>query len=80
MIKVNIDKAKDIAHDKRRAARSAEFAPHDEIIAKRIPGTAESVAEAARASIREKYAVIQDQIDSAEDVDTLKAIVTSLSP
>lgn len=80
MIKVNIDKAKTIAHDKRRAARSSEFAPHDEIIAKRIPGTAEAVAEAARAAIREKYAVIQDEIDSAEDVDTLKAIVSSLSP
>lgn len=80
MIKVNIDKAKDIAHDKRRTARAAEFAPHDDIIAKRIPGTTEAVAEAARQSIREKYAVIQDEIDSSTDVDTLKSIVTSLSP
>jgi len=79
MIKVNINKAKDIAHDKRRAARAAEFAPHDEIISKRIPGTAEATAEAARAAIREKYATIQDEIDAAEDVDTLKSIVTSLS-
>jgi hypothetical protein len=29
MIVVNIDKAKAIAHDKRRAARSAEFEPLD---------------------------------------------------
>jgi len=29
MITVNIDKAKAIAHDKRRAARAAEFAPLD---------------------------------------------------
>jgi Fe-S cluster assembly ATPase SufC len=78
MIKINIDKAKTIAHDKRRTARSAEFAPHDEIIAKRIPGTAEAQAEAARQAIREKYAVIQDEIDSASDVDSLMEIVSSL--
>ncbi len=29
MITINIDKAKAIAHDKRRQARSAEFAPLD---------------------------------------------------
>lgn len=80
MIKINIDKAKVIAHDKRREARAAEFAPLDDIISKRIPGTAEAVAEASRAAIREKYAVIQDEIDAASDVDTLKTIVTSLSP
>lgn len=58
MIKINIDKAKAIAHEKRREARAAEFAPHDEVIAKRIPGVAEADAEAARQAIREKYAVI----------------------
>lgn len=78
MIKVNIDKAKDIAHDKRRAARAAEFAPYDDIIAKRIPGTAEAEAEAARVAIREKYATIQTQIDASTDVETLVSIVNSL--
>lgn len=78
MIKVNIDKAKDIAHDKRRAARSAEFAPHDEVISKRIPGTAEADAEAARVAIRAKYATIQTQIDASTDVETLVSIVNSL--
>jgi len=29
MITINMTKAKEIAHDKRRAARSAEFAPLD---------------------------------------------------
>ncbi len=29
MITINLDKAKTIAHEKRRAARSAEFAPLD---------------------------------------------------
>jgi hypothetical protein len=31
MITINIDKAKTIAHDKRREARAEEFKPHDEI-------------------------------------------------
>lgn len=79
MIKINIDKAKTIAHDKRRAARSVEFAPHDEVISKQIPGTAASQAEAARQAIREKYAVVQDQIDASNDVPTLSQIVNSLS-
>lgn len=79
MIKINIDKAKAIAHEKRREARAAEFAPHDEVIAKRIPGVAEADAEAARQAIREKYAVIQGQIDSTVSVEGLSKIVNSLS-
>lgn len=78
MIKVNIDKAKDIAHDKRRTARAAEFAPLDDIIAKRIPGTTEAAAESARLAIREKYATIQTEINSSTDVETLTSIVNSL--
>ena len=70
MITINMTKAKDIAHDKRRAARAAEFAPLD--IKATIPSEAQE-AEAARALIREKYALIQDEIDAATDVDTLKS-------
>ena len=72
MISINITKAKAIAHDMRRAARAEEFAPHDEVIAKRIPGVAEAEAEAARAAIRVKYAVIQDQIEAAATPDEIK--------
>ena len=54
MIIVNIDKAKAIGHDMRRAARAEEFKPFDEAIAKQIPGQAES-AEAQRQIIRDKY-------------------------
>ena len=75
MIVINIDKAKAIGHDIRRALRSQEFAPHDEIIAKRIPGTAEQEAETARQTIREKYAVMQIQIDAATTVDEIKAVI-----
>ena len=70
MITINIDKAKSIAHDKRREARSAEFAPLD--IKATIPSEA-TAAEAARATIRAKYATMQTAIDSAATVDEIKA-------
>ena len=71
MIVINIDKAKAVAHDMRRAARAEEFKPYDDAIAKQIPGQAES-AEAARQAIREKYAAMQTAIDAAQDVDGIK--------
>jgi hypothetical protein len=73
MIRINVDKAKQIAHDMRRQARAAEFAPHDEAIAKRIPGTVEADAEAARVAIRAKYADMQTAIDAAATPDEIKA-------
>lgn len=73
MIRINIDKAKAVAHDMRRAKRAEEFAPHDEVIAKRIPGTVEAEAEAARQAIREKYAAMQTEIDAATTPDEIKA-------
>jgi hypothetical protein len=72
MITVNIEKSKAIAHDKRREARSEEFKPYDEAIAKQIPGQMEG-AEAARAAIRTKYADMQTAIDAASTVDEIKA-------
>ena len=71
MITINIDKAKAVAHDMRRAARAEEFKPYDEAIAKQIPGQAEA-AEAARQVIRQKYAVMQTAIDAATTTDELK--------
>ena len=70
MITININKAKTIAHDKRREARSAEFAPLD--IKATIPSEA-TAAEAARQAVREKYAAMQTAIDSASTVDEIKA-------
>lgn len=75
MITINIDKAKAIAHDMRRAARTAEFAPLDEVIAKKIPGTDEQAIEVQRQNVREKYAVMQTQIDNADNVDAIKAVL-----
>lgn len=75
MIVINLDKAKGIAHDIRRQKRSEEFAPLD--IKATIPSEAVE-AEAARQAIREKYTAIQNQIDSVNAVDELKAIVEAL--
>lgn len=76
MIAINIDKAKAIVHDKRRAARSAEFAPLD--IKATIPSEA-AAAEAARQAVREKYAALQQDIDAAAGVAELKTIVEQLA-
>lgn len=73
MITINLDKAKSIAHDKRRAARAEEFRPHDEVIMKQIPGADAQAAEAARQQIRDKYADMQVAIDGAASADELKA-------
>jgi hypothetical protein len=75
MIKINIDKAKAIAHDARRAARTKEFEPHDAIIMKQIPGVDAAAAEAARQAIRDKYAALQAQMDAAQTPEQLKALM-----
>jgi len=75
MITVNIPKAKAIAHDMRRVARSQEFAPLD--IKATIPSEA-AAAEAARQVVREKYAALQADIDAAPDVFALKTIVEQM--
>ena len=72
-IEHDLDQCKAIAHDKRRAARAEEFAPHDEVIAKQIPGTDVVEAEDARQAIRDKYSDMQDVIDSAKTPDKIKA-------
>jgi len=68
----NIDKCKQIGHDKRRAARAEEFKPHDEVIMKQIPGADADAAEAARAAIRTKYEQVQTAIDAATTPDEIK--------
>ncbi len=72
MITINLDKAKNIAHDKRRAARSVEFAPLD--IKATIPAEAQA-AEAARQVIRDKYETMQIAIDAASTVDEIKVVM-----
>ncbi len=74
-IVIDIDKAKAITHEARRAARSAEFAPLD--IKASIPSEAVA-AEAARAAIRTKYAEMQTAVDGAADVAALKTIMEAI--
>ena len=76
MIVINIDKAKNIAHEKRRIARTNEFTPLD--IKATIPSEAVE-AESARQIIRDKYAEIQTAINAAETVDGIKTEMNKFS-
>jgi len=73
-VDVDLPAAKTIAHTHRRTKRSEEFAPHDRIIAAQIPGESASAAESARSQIRQKYAVLQEQIDLAGSAEDLKTV------
>lgn len=68
----DLPKSKEIAHERRRAARAEEFKPHDEVIMKQIPGADTDAAEAARAAIRTKYATMQTEIDAATTTAEIK--------
>jgi len=78
MIKINIQKAKEITHNARREAREKEFAPLDEVIAKQIPGHDYNIAESERVSIREKYKTIQSEIDDCNNESKLRDILEKL--
>jgi hypothetical protein len=70
-MQINLDKAKTIAHERRRVARDQEFLPLDREV--NIPSKA-TEAESKRQAVRDKYAVIQDQIDAASSVQELAAV------
>lgn len=72
MIVINLNKAKAIAHEVRRARRTQEFAPLD--IQATIPSMA-AQAEAARQEIRDRYASMQVAIDTAQTVNQIKAVM-----
>lgn len=75
LIVEDVGKSKVIAHEIRRQKRSEELAPLD--ILATIPSEAEA-AESARQLIRDKYAVMQNNIDSSSQIDELKTIVNSM--
>jgi len=72
LIVENLAAAKEIAHETRRAKREEEFKPHDDVIAKQIPGANTDAAEASRATIRTKYATMQTSIDAASTTGEIK--------
>lgn len=77
-IVIDLAKAKSIGHELRRNARAVEFAPLDEKIMKQLPGVDVAAVEADRQAIRDKYAVIQQNIDAAETPEAIKAALESV--
>tara|TARA_B100000579_G_scaffold166201_1_gene135007 strand:- start:1601 stop:2224 length:624 start_codon:yes stop_codon:yes gene_type:complete len=71
----DLARAKKIAHRKRRNRRYNQFAPHDNVISKAIPGTATDAAEASRVGIRATYNTMQTEIDACSTVDEVYAIL-----
>lgn len=71
-MKLNMTKAKEIAHNHRRAARAEEFKFWD--LKATIPSEANQ-AEAERQKIRDKYAALQDQMDAAKSVKQLAELI-----
>jgi hypothetical protein len=74
-IGINLEKAKDIAHDIRKSARSKEFTPLD--VKATIPSEA-AVAEAQRQEIRVKYANMQDTINASSNIEDIKLAISNL--
>ena len=70
----DLNRAKKIAHRKRRNRRYIQFAAHDAVISTAIPGTADA-AEASRVVIRSTYAAMQTEIDACSTVDEVYAIL-----
>ncbi len=68
----DLAKSKVIGHEIRRVKRAEEFAPHDDVISKQIPGADAEAAEASRATIRTKYAAMQASIDAASSTAEIK--------
>lgn len=69
---INMDKAKAKVHGWRRAARDREMKPHDETVAKAIPGKTAD-AEAERVKLRKKYDDIQVAVDATTTPAELRA-------
>lgn len=74
-IEINLDKAKEITHNLRRAMRAEEFAPLDQTIAFRLPGTTIKETEKLREEVRDKYVEMQEEVDLATDVEQLKVLL-----
>jgi len=77
-VRVDTDEAKNILHDKRRAARDQEMSPLDDIIAKKIPGHDPDEVERQRQLIREKYEYMQKLIDEEKELNKLKGILEAI--
>lgn len=72
---INLNKAKEFCHEKRRVKRDSLFAPYDKIIAAQIPNTDTVAIEQARQDIRVADALVQESINLATTTDELKTII-----
>ncbi len=77
VVDIDIPAAKLIAHNFRRAKKLELLKPHDDIIAKQIPGEDAVKAEVDRAAIRNTDSTVQTDIDSAIDEPSLKTILVN---
>ena len=71
-------KAKEVAHGIRKADRSKQMEPYDKAIMMQIPGTPIIEIEAKRQAIRDVNAVVQTNIDNAQDEVELKAAIADM--
>lgn len=78
MIKINLKKAKNITHQKRRLKREKEFKPYDDIISKQIPGKDLDSTEKKREDIRKKYAELQKKINRCRSIKTLERLTYTI--
>lgn len=74
-LSVDLQEAKGIAHERRRAKRAAEFAPLD--VEATVPALAVS-AEVKRQRVRDKYDILQRDINAAASVEALLSIERSI--
>lgn len=74
-LSVDFAKAQSIAHEIRRQKRSDEFVVFDRWVT--VPSLKEN-AEIERQKIRDKYAIIQTNIDNAPDVDSIKSAINEI--
>lgn len=77
---IDVEKAKSIAHSIRRLQRDIELRPFDEIISKQIPGISTEVAEAERQKIRDKYSLLQENINKASTAEEILKIINPPPP
>jgi hypothetical protein len=78
VIKIDLAKAKEVAHGIRKADRDKQMEPHDKAIMMQIPGTPIIEIEAKRQVVRDENAVVQTNIDNAQDEVELKAAIADM--
>jgi len=69
------EEARKVTHERRRAKRTVEMAPHDAVVAMNLPDGSATAAENERKKIRKKYDDIQNKVDAAVDAKELRKLI-----